>query len=114
MTQQHAETPLAAAHAPSERWREKAHPGPATYAKAAVSLIFLTAVEVGIFYVDPLRGIAIWLFFMLSIVKFALVAMFYMHLRYDARLFSWFFVGGILLATSVIVGLIALFKTIFV
>lgn len=114
MTQQHAETPLAAAHTPSERWREKAHPGTATYAKAATSLIFLTAIEVGIFYVDSLRGIAIPLFFILSIVKFAMVAMFYMHLRYDARLFSWFFVGGILLATSVIVGLIALFKTIFV
>ncbi|MSQ12640.1 MAG: cytochrome C oxidase subunit IV [Dehalococcoidia bacterium] len=114
MTQHHAETPLAAAHTPSERWREKAHPGTATYAKAAVSLIFLTGVEVVIFYIDPLRSVVIPLFFMLSIIKFALVAMFYMHLRYDARLFSWFFVGGILLATSVICGLIALFKTIFV
>lgn len=98
----------------SARWREKAHPGPATYAKVATLLVVLTAFELGIFYVDAMRDVVIPIFFVLTIVDFALVAMFYMHLRYDARLFSWFFVGGVTLATGVILGLIALFKTIFV
>ncbi|MBM3945961.1 MAG: cytochrome C oxidase subunit IV [SAR202 cluster bacterium] len=105
------------AHQPAShqaRPHEPAHPTPATYAKVAASLGIITGIEVVIFYIDALRSAVIPLFFLLSIVKFALVAMFYMHLKFDARLFSGFFVGGLLLATAVIVGLIALFKTIFI
>jgi cytochrome c oxidase subunit 4 len=94
--------------------RQAAHPTPMTYAKVATSLVLLTMIEVAILYVDALNDIVIPIFFALSIVKFALVALFYMHLKFDARLFSWFFVGGLTLATAVILGLIALFKTIFV
>ena len=46
----------------------------------------------------------------LSTVKFAMVAMFYMHLRYDSRLFSSLFVGGLALAFSVVFALIGLFR----
>ena len=46
----------------------------------------------------------------LSGAKFALVAMFYMHLRYDAKLFSALFVGGLVLAFGVGISLLALFK----
>lgn len=94
--------------------REPVHPTPVTYAKVASALGIITAVEVGIFYIDALKDAVIPMFFVLSVVKFALVVMFYMHLRYDSRLFSGFFVGALLLAASVILGLIALFKTIFV
>ena len=33
-----------------------------------------------------------------------------MHLRYDARLFVGLFVGGLLLAVSVVIAVLALFK----
>ena len=46
----------------------------------------------------------------LSAGKFALVAMFYMHLKYDAKLFSGFFIGGLILATTVGIALLGLFK----
>ena len=92
------------------RQREGAHPTPITYVKVAAALVTITAIEVGIFYVESLESIIIPAFLVLSAVKFALVIMFYMHLRFDSRLFSGFFVGGLLLAVAVIVALMALFE----
>ena len=86
------------------------HPTPLTYFKVAMSLSAITAAEVGIFYIEALgRGI-IPILVVLSGAKFALVAMFYMHLRYDARLFSGFFVSGLLLAIIVGMAILGLFK----
>ncbi len=34
-------------------------------------------------------------------VKFATVAMFFMHLRFDSRLFRWVFITGLVLAATV-------------
>jgi len=86
------------------------HPTPLTYFKVAMILVVITAIEVGVFYIEDLgRGI-IPILVALSGAKFALVAMFYMHLRYDARLFSVFFVAGLLLAFSVVFALLVLFQ----
>ena len=41
-------------------------------------------------------------------VKFALVAMFYMHLKQDSRLFSGVFVFPLIIATVIILALIVL------
>jgi len=89
---------------------ETQHPTPLTYFKVAMSLVIITAIEVGVFYVEDLGKGIIPILIILSGGKFALVAMFYMHLRYDARLFSAFFVGGLALALSVSLALLALFK----
>lgn len=87
---------------------EPAHPTPFTYFKIALALVIITAAEVGIFYIEALRGVIIPIFIVMSAVKFYLVAMFYMHLKFDHRLFSTFFFGGLVLATCVIVALMAL------
>ena len=89
--------------------REVAHPTPRTYVAIAVILAVITGVEVGIFYIEAIKGALVPIFIVLSVVKFILVAMFYMHLKFDERLFSWFFVGGLTLATFVILALMALF-----
>ncbi|MFQ5795484.1 MAG: cytochrome C oxidase subunit IV family protein [Candidatus Bipolaricaulia bacterium] len=89
---------------------ERAHPTVMTYIQVAVVLAVVTLAEVGIFYADPLREALIPIFLVLSAAKFGLVAMFYMHLRFDSRLFSGFFVGGLLIAVSIIVALMALFQ----
>ena len=86
------------------------HPTPLTYFKVAMILCVITAIEVGVFYIEDLGKGIIPVLVVLSGAKFALVAMFYMHLRYDARLFSVFFVGGLLLAFSVTFALLGLFK----
>ena len=86
------------------------HPTPLTYFKVAMTLVVITALEVGIFYVEDLGKGIIPILVVLSAAKFALVAMFYMHLRYDARLFSGLFVGGLALAFTVGLALLGLFK----
>ena len=90
--------------------REAAHPTPLTYIKVAVILAVITAVEVAIFYIDALEPAFLPIFLILSAVKFAIVVLFYMHLKFDARLFSRFFVAGLLLAAVVTVALLGLFR----
>ncbi len=86
------------------------HPTPRTYFTVAMILAAITAVEVAVFYATWLGHGIIPVLAILSTVKFALVAMFYMHLRYDARLFSTLFVGGLALAFAVVFSLIGLFR----
>ena len=86
------------------------HPTPLTYFKVAMLLSAITAVEVGLFYIEALGHGIIPVLAVLSIGKFALVAMFYMHLRYDGRLFVGLFVGGLMLAVAVVLALLGLFK----
>ncbi len=87
-----------------------AHPTPLTYFKAAMVLAILTGIEVGVFYIDALEPAFLPIFLLLSIVKFALVVLFYMHLKYDHRLFSSMFVGGVILAIVVTVAVMSLFQ----
>ena len=86
------------------------HPTPFTYLMVAVTLSAITAVEVGVFYLDWLGHGIIPVLAVLSGIKFALVAMFYMHLRYEHKLFTTFFFAGLALAVAVVFTLIALFK----
>lgn len=92
--------------------RERAHPTPAKYVAIALILAAVTIVEVAIVYIDFLGGIVGPVLVILSAAKFALVAMFFMHLRFDNRLFSTMFVGGLLLAVGVLITLLALFRVI--
>lgn len=90
--------------------RERAHPTPTRYAVIALILAVVTMIEVAIVYQKFMQPVLIPVLLILSTAKFATVAMFYMHLRFDSRLFSVLFVGGLLLAASVMVALLALFR----
>ena len=46
----------------------------------------------------------------LSAAKFALVVMFFMHLKFDSNVFSGVFLAGLALATFMTVALIVLYK----
>jgi cytochrome c oxidase subunit 4 len=104
------------AHAPDQ----PAHPTPALYAKVAFVLFVLTALEVLAFEaaggglgarLQPLIApIVVLLLLVLSAAKFALVAMFYMHLKQDPRLLSNLFVFPILIAAIIIGALVILFQ----
>ncbi len=94
------------------------HPTAGVYAKVGLILFVLTALEVGLYEVTygehaGAFGTAIVPFFvplllMLSGVKFALVAMFYMHLKQDSRLFSGVFVFPMIIAIIIVLSLVAL------
>ena len=85
------------------------HPTAMTYFKVAMVLSVITAIEVGIFYLTWLGHGIIPILAVLSIAKFALVGMFYMHLKYDHQLFSSMFVAGLITATGIVFALMALF-----
>lgn len=81
-----------------------------TYFKVAMTLVVITAIEVVVFFFESLSYGIIPILAILSLVKFALVAMFYMHLKYDHRIFSTMFVAGFILAFLVIFALLGLFQ----
>lgn len=97
---------------------EHAHPARATYVKIGLFLFVLTALEVAAYEISDHPGggfgavIAsafVPVLLALSAAKFALVAMFYMHLKQDSKLFSGVFVFPLLIAGVVIISLMILF-----
>lgn len=89
---------------------ETNHPTPLTYFKAAMILVIITAIEVGIVYISALESIMIPLLIILSVVKFAIVVLFYMHLKFDHSLFSWMFFGGLTVALFAFILVLTLFQ----
>jgi hypothetical protein len=75
----------------------------------AAFLLAITVMEVWVFYVPALARVLIPTLLILSTLKFALVAMFYMHLRFDHPWFSFVFVGALLVAVGLAVSLLWLF-----
>lgn len=102
-----AHQPPAIDHQPHTR--EHSHPQPLEYVKIAVILCVLTAVEVAVYYIPALFNAIVPILLVLSAVKFSLVVLWFMHLKFDSRLFSSIFLGGLLLAGAVLVALILLF-----
>jgi cytochrome c oxidase subunit IV len=70
------------------------HPTPAEYVRIALILAVLTALEVSTYYFDFGRA-GIPLLIVLMIIKFVMVASFFMHLRYDTKLFGRFMYTGL-------------------
>jgi cytochrome c oxidase subunit IV len=83
--------------------------GPRTYLVIAAFLVLLTVMEVAVFYIHALAGVLVPLLIILAIAKFALVAMFYMHLRFDDAWFSYLFVFPMVIMVSLAVCLLWLF-----
>lgn len=80
---------------------EEHHPSELEYIKVGVVLAVVTAAEVAVFYVPQLRPLIVWLLLPMMVLKFALVAMWFMHLRFDNKLFRRLFITGILFALGV-------------
>ena len=87
-----------------------AHPTAKKYLGIAIILTIITVIEVAVFYVPSLHQFLPPILLTLSALKFAMVAMFYMHLKFDHRLYSWVFVVPMLFATAIILALLALFS----
>jgi len=90
----------------------EAHPvhGTRTYWIIGGWLFVLTALEIAAYYVeDQLGQMAAPIILALSAAKFILVVAFYMHLKYDSKMFTGVFLFPMALATLVIVSLIILY-----
>jgi len=86
------------------------HPTAGVYFRIAIILCVITAIEVGIFYLEDIGHWMIPILTILSIGKFALVAMYYMHLKFDNKLFTILFLVGLVLAVAVVSMLLFLFS----
>jgi cytochrome c oxidase subunit 4 len=88
-----------------------AHPTWSTYWKVALILTIITAVEVSAYYIPAWEESRIYVPSMLimSGAKFLIVVLFYMHLKYDHRLFRALFSGPLIIAAITIVTLMFLF-----
>ena len=94
-----------------EEHHDSDHPSPAKYIQIAVILTLITAFEVAIYYVDAISNEAfIAIFIGMSVVKFIIVAMYYMHLKFDHRIFTWLLLVGLILAMFAVITLGTLFR----
>ena len=84
--------------AKAEEVREGAHPGALEYIKIGLILAVITAVEVGIYCVEAIEDVLVPILIVLSALKFSLVVLWFMHLRFDNRLYSWLLAVGLMLA----------------
>ena len=72
----------------------------AGYVRIAAILAAITALEVATYYVD-LGALFLPALLIMMAVKFYIVVSFFMHLRYESKLFSWVFYAGLFLAIVV-------------
>lgn len=90
---------------------EKPHPTWKQYKWVALILTVITIVEVWIYYIPAFVASRLFVpsLLIMSAVKFAIVVMFYMHLRYDHKLFRVLFTGPLVIAILSLIALMFLF-----
>jgi cytochrome c oxidase subunit 4 len=72
------------------------HPTPFQYVMIAVILCVITALEVGMYYIedDVPKGLYVAILLTMAVVKFVIVVSWYMHLRTDRLIFRRLFIVG--------------------
>jgi cytochrome c oxidase subunit 4 len=80
----------------------------ATYVKVALILSVVTALEFAVIYIRALTPILVPLLLVMSAAKFALVVLFFMHLRDDSRVLATLFLGPLVIAIGFVVALTTL------
>lgn len=96
------------AHQTVDHVKEHDHPSDGKYIQIALILAAITAAEVATYYVKigALLGPVL---ITMMIVKFSVVAMYFMHLKFDDGLFAKVFTAGIMLAVAVYVVVLTAF-----
>lgn len=86
------------------------HASPGFYWAIGGIFTVITAVEVALFYIPAVGAALAPILLVLSASKFIMVVMFFMHLKFDSKIFSGLFLAGLVLATFMTVALIILFQ----
>lgn len=71
------------------------HPSSKEYIRIGVILFVLTGLEIAASYAGVGGAILIPTLFVLAVIKFALVVLWFMHLKFDDRRYARFFVLGL-------------------
>ncbi len=87
------------------------HPTAATYIKIGAILTLITGLEVWAYYIPSFVASRAFVpsLLAMSALKFAIVVMFYMHLKYDHKLFRTLFTGPLIIAGLTLIALLFLF-----
>ncbi len=87
------------------------HPEWPIYWKVGLFLTIITVVEVWAYYVPAFVASKLFvpLLLIMSAVKFAIVVAYYMHLKYDHKLFRALFTGPLIIAILTLIVLLFLF-----
>src|SRR5918999_1950772 len=105
--------PPTAAHAAAHGHEPAEHPHPtwSTYWKVALVLTVITIIEVWAYYIPQFVASRAFVpsLLIMSAAKFAIVVAFYMHLKYDHKLFRALFTGPLIIAVATILALLLLF-----
>ena len=89
--------------------QEHAHPSNRTYVLVAAILGVITAVEVAVFYVEALKPVLVPILLVLSAAKFTMVVGFFMHLKFDSKLYRALFVGPLVVAVAVMLAMFLIY-----
>jgi len=76
------------------------HPDVRDYLLVGVVLLVGTAIEVAVYYIDMADAAQIGIMLVLMALDFVLVALWFMHLRFDSKIFSILFTAGIMLVLA--------------
>jgi len=95
-----ADVSAAAEHGPK-------HPGAWEYIQIGVVLAVITMGEVAIYYTDIAHSLLVTIIVVLGVLKFSLVVLWFMHLKFDNRLFSTMFLMGLIAAMAVFAVVVA-------
>jgi cytochrome c oxidase subunit 4 len=87
------------------------HPTWKQYKWVALVLTVITVGEVWCYYMPAFVASAAFVptLLVMSAVKFAIVVLFYMHLKYDHKLFRALFSGPLMIAISTLIALLFIF-----
>jgi cytochrome c oxidase subunit IV len=88
---------------------DSAHKPNSFYIKVAAALGLITAVEVGLYYLN-IGKLFMPALLILMAVKFVSVVSLFMHLKFDHKLFSWLFYSGLFLAVGVYITALLTFR----
>lgn len=83
------------------------HPSALEYAQIGIILAIITSIEVALYYIELDYTLLVITLIILSAVKFMLVVLWFMHLKFDNNLFSWFFFGAMALTFAVFAAALA-------
>ena len=86
------------------------HPSDLKYIKIAIILAVFTAAEVSTYTFDITGHLLVALLIPMMVIKFTIVALYFMHLKFDSKLFTTMFLGGLTFAVVVYIVLLTIFK----
>jgi cytochrome c oxidase subunit IV len=89
--------------------REQHHISNSVYLIVGGFLMVLTAMEITVSYIHALRPAMVPILVVLAIAKFVLIAMFFMHLRYEKWVVNTMFAFPLTIALGVFLAMMGLF-----